>query len=116
MSRPPTKRLAHAPASPRPARHRPDGYTGDREAGAAPQPPGGAAPTPLDSLAPSAAARERSDSNPPTRMAAKAALTIFEGQAVFRLFHVGGIDLPQGPLFRLRRGSRTISIPPEEML
>jgi hypothetical protein len=67
-------------------------------------------------LALSAATLERHGGNPPMQIAAMAALTIFEGQAVFRLFHVGGIDLPQGPLFRLRHGSRTSSIPPEKML
>jgi hypothetical protein len=67
-------------------------------------------------LALSAATLDRSGSIPPTRIAARAVLSIFEGQAVFRLLHVGGIDLPQGPLFRLRRGSRALSIPPEEMV
>ncbi|WP_255420042.1 MULTISPECIES: hypothetical protein [unclassified Novosphingobium] len=36
-------------------------------------------------------------------------LTTFEGQAVFRIAHGDGAALPEGMLFRLRKGLRAVT-------
>jgi hypothetical protein len=44
---------------------------------------------------------------PLARVVAAAALTTFEGQAIFQILRSDDADMPQGEIFRLRRGSRS---------
>lgn len=91
---------------PRSARRGREGCLAGCEVGAAPFPPQGAAP-PLVSTADNAPA---AGSRPPSLLpVAKAVLTIFEGQAVFRISDGSGTDLPEATLFRLRRGMRIVT-------
>lgn len=79
----------------RSARHSPRGLLDAHGAGAAPPPLAGAAPNPV-----SAAVTPMSKGAPSPRPPLTAALTIFEGQAAFRL--------STGELIRLRRGSHAV--------
>lgn len=76
-----------------------------RAAGAAAVPPAAAAPTPVSAatLPPPGQAVA-----PIATAPVVAALTTFEGQAVFRVLAPGTPDFRNGELFRLRIGSRTI--------
>lgn len=83
------------------ARQDPLGLPGQNEVGAALHSPRGAAPSPVSaagSLPP------RQTAFPPVSVVAAAALTIFEGQAVFRLVAPSPAGIQE--LFRLRRGTR----------
>jgi len=87
------------------ARQDPLGLPGQSEVGAALHSPRGAAPSPVSaagSLPPWQAAFPR------VAVVAAAALTIFEGQDVFRLIRSSKIT---APFFRLRRGSRRYASP-----
>jgi hypothetical protein len=106
MSRSPTSSLADVPDFARSARHSPRGGLARGEAGAAPQTPCGVAP-PLPMDEPCAGVR----SVPAVLLetvssAVKAKLTLFEGQAVFRVTASDRSQMPVGTLFRFRRGSR----------
>lgn len=83
------------------ARQDPLGLPGQSEVGATLHSPRGAAPTPV-SAAGSLPARQMAF--PRASVLAAAALTIFEGQGVFRL--TSAPPLGASTLFRLRRGSR----------
>ncbi|PTR12608.1 hypothetical protein C8K11_10261 [Novosphingobium sp. GV055] len=93
--------FAPIPGLARPARHSAPGGLGRREDGATPQsPPGGVAPPVVSTaIAPLAT----------TAPVATAVLTTFEGQAVFRIAHGDGAALPEGMLFRLRKGLRAVT-------
>lgn len=73
--------------------------------GAAPQNPGGVAPTLVSTAAPVPIGA----SAPEPLTPAMAVLTIFEGQAVFRVTAGNTADLPTGTLFRLRKGLREVT-------
>lgn len=95
MSRSPTPCTARGPMASSSARHSPRGRLDACDAGAASPPLAGAAPNPV-----SAAVTPMSQGAPSPCQPLDAALTIFEGQAAFRL--------STGELIRLRTGSRTV--------
>lgn len=95
MSSSPTPCTACGPKASSSARHSPRGRLDARDAGAAPPPLVGAAPNPV-----SAAVAPMSQGTPSPCPPLTAALTIFEGQAAFRL--------STGDLIRLRTGNRTV--------
>lgn len=95
MSRSPTPCTARGPMASSSARHSPRGRLDARDAGAASPPLAGAAPNPV-----SAAETPMSQGAPSPCQPLDAALTLFEGQAAFRL--------PSGDIFRLQTGSRTV--------
>lgn len=76
-----------------------------RAAGAAAVPPAAAAPNPVSA----AALPPPEQAHAPVATApVVAALTTFEGQAVFRVLAPGTPDFRAGHLFRFRRRSRTV--------
>ncbi len=95
MSRSPTPCTVRGPKAASSARHSPRGRLDARDAGAASPPLAGATPNPV-----SATVTPMNQRAPSPRPPLDAALTIFEGQAVFRL--------STGELIRLRTGSRTV--------
>lgn len=102
MSRSFNEHLVSPGCQPGSARQDPSGLPGRSEVGAALHSPRGAAPTPVSAagLLPL-----RQTVLPPVAVVAAAALTIFEGQAVFRLIgRSPSADTQE--LFRLRSGSR----------
>lgn len=104
MNRTPSPNLAFGHGRARSVRHTTDGHKSECEVGAAPRAPCGAAP-PLVSTA--ACFPIAGPHAPLPRPAIAAVLTIFEGQAIFRVIG-GGDDLAHHTLFRLRRGSRRV--------
>jgi hypothetical protein len=106
MSRSLTPSLADVPDFARSARHSARSGLARGEAGAAPQSPCGVAPPltvddPDESARPGPAVASVSVSP-----VGKATLTVFEGQAVFRVTGSDRPQMPVGSLFRFRRGSR----------
>lgn len=102
MSRSFPEHLVSPGCQPGSARQDPLGLPGQSEVGAALHSPRGAAPTQLSAAG---LLTPRQTASPPVAVVAAAALTIFEGQAVFRLIAPApSADIQE--LFRLGRGSR----------
>jgi len=104
MSRIPPPNLADGRRVARSARHSHGGCPVGCEVGAASRAPCGAAPPPVSTAVSNPMAGPDA---PLPRPAIAAVLTIFEGQAVFRVTD-GRDALDERALFRLRRGSRRI--------
>lgn len=99
--------LASFPGPIRPARHSPTGCPARSAERAALPPPRNAAPT---SVSTATLVPTRSPNAAETPAAAPVAvLTIFEGQAVFRVVESDVPELPKGMLFRLRKGLRAVT-------
>jgi len=102
-----TQNLMGNPGDARSARHSHGGCPGAHEVGAAPRAPCSAAPPPVSTAAtapPVAAAI--APLQPPVTTAV---LTIFEGQAVYRVLDRNAGQHPPGMIFRLRQGSREVT-------
>jgi hypothetical protein len=89
-----------------PDRHSQPGCCTVHEVGAAPRAPCGAAPSPVSTATGLPKAK---DNAPLLSNAVVAVLTIFEGQAIYRIIGSDAFDLPNGLLFRLRGGSRDVT-------
>jgi len=106
MSGSSTPNRRHTPQPRRSVRHEArERAAAVRAAGAAAVPPAAAAPTPVSAatLPPPGQAVA-----PLATAPVVAALTTFEGQAVFRVLPPGTAELRAGDIFRLRMGSRTV--------